>query len=618
MPGMDYPFLFVNHGPLDVDCIDKCEEIFLWFTREVTPAERKRIEAGCPEPISSFSHWDRTFCYFGSHGDVYDGAITMGYAPAAVRKALERADPARDAKAWQRAYQRAMDHFEGSLAAYCEDVERWAREVHAIVPIAVLWGPHGADEDDPWNRYSRERFAEVMYERIRTCKPLGSAGKEHLGYIRGMCGDLLTAPKRSGKKGGAADPAADARAAAVLDDTARERRPRRFVSRLGGAEHGLLELGEQVGRFAGDGKDSGQRLGRLAPLTQLVFYSSYDASNRGVLDAVADLPALFRPLLAALPADQRRSIVPLLTMTAQTLAHDTPAFDRPRKEQGARAAEVLRLALDQPRCGAGTFARTSRYLRWAGRAAEARAVVDEGLARHGDRPVLLRAGVRAARALGDAAAGSAYAARLAREPGATAGSIPDIDDRAAALLSSLATEMERDLTRIRAHRAHLFGRIHPPGALLPDERWAVNLEEPSFTITWGDQIVTRCDAQLVGTWSRRDGTFLWGDANPSVAAAGTKLLAAWVEQAGLLPLHRCRRFRIEEGAAMDLAGLLAARFGWLGPYPAVNGDAVALLLVKPVDDPEAGPSKPWCTFCGQHRVGRLLAGETCCVCDGKG
>lgn len=195
--------------------------------------------------------------------------------------------------------------------------------------------------------------------------------------------------------------------------------------------------------------------------------------------------------------------------------------------------------------------------------------------------------------------------------------IPDIDPNAVLPKRRLMSSLEPELTKIRAHRAHLFGRIRPPGDTLPDERWDVNLEEPSFTITWGRDVVTRCEAQLAGTWSRRDETFLWGHHNPSVAGAGTRHLATWLEQPDLAPLARFKRFSIDEEEVMDLAGAVAARFGWLGPYPGATADVIALLLVKPLPEPATGRLTPWCTFCGKHRVGRLIAASPCALCDGS-
>lgn len=195
--------------------------------------------------------------------------------------------------------------------------------------------------------------------------------------------------------------------------------------------------------------------------------------------------------------------------------------------------------------------------------------------------------------------------------------LPKVDPRAQSLLKALTRQWEGELTKIRAHRAHLFGRIHPPDDLLPDERWDVNLEEPSFTIIWGSKVVTRCEAQLVGTWSKKDRSFLWGHKNPSVAESGTRRIAGWLEQADLAELGAVARFEIEQQTALDLAGLLAVRFGWLGPYPGTVKDALALLLVKPLPDPATGEAVPWCTFCGRDDVGSLVGGSTCSICDGE-
>lgn len=401
---MDHPFLFINHGSLDPDCIDKCEEIFAWFARDVTKAERERIEAGAPSPLRCFWHWDRQFCYFGSEGDTYDSMVMADYAPAQAREAMAKAERSGDPMAWRKAFQLLQKHHGEAVEAFSRDVERWAREVHAIVPLVVFWGPNGGDEEDPWSRDSAARFADAMYERMRSYEPEGKSGKKYLGYIRGMCSGLLVAPK---KRGGSAKD--EARAIAVLDAAAREHRPKRHVSRLSYPEHDLLTIAGQVGEFLGKKGDVEARLARLAPLTQMVYLASYEAGDRLSPDDVVRLAA---PLVGRLAEDERRSAVPLLTMMAETAVKDSPAFDRPRRKHGARAAELLRLGASLSGYNAGTCARAARYTRWGGDARGALSMVEEGLSRFGDRPVLLRAGLRAAKAAGDPAAMEAFAKRL--------------------------------------------------------------------------------------------------------------------------------------------------------------------------------------------------------------
>lgn len=63
-----FPFAWLDHGPLDVDGLDKCAEVFLWFARD-----------GAPDPLGYFHGWGERWAYFGSAGDSYDAAIFYTY-----------------------------------------------------------------------------------------------------------------------------------------------------------------------------------------------------------------------------------------------------------------------------------------------------------------------------------------------------------------------------------------------------------------------------------------------------------------------------------------------------------------------------------------------------------
>lgn len=404
----DYPFLFINHGTPAVDSVGKCEEVFLWFRGPVATADRARIEAGVPSPLRRFWHWDREFCYFGSEGDMYEFAVLQDYTPEPVRSALRGADPTRDPKAWHRHYQQATARFEEAIEAFAADLERWVHEVHAIAPIAVFWGPGGSDEDDPWHRWSVASFATAMGERLRRYVP-ERGGAETLDWIRDRTAHLLVAPSKRSKRGAPLD---EARSIAALDEACRRGRPKEYVPRLSYDEGEVLRNGELIASFVGSARGWSSRLERLAPLSQLTFLASYDVDHARLLRAYPALPERVRALVEALAPDERRSALPLLVMLAQTLTRDTPAFDHLRRKSGELAAQVLRAGFDQPGCRGATFARASRYLRWARRFKEARAMAEEGLFRYGERRTLVRAALKAAKAMGDEKAAKKYEARL--------------------------------------------------------------------------------------------------------------------------------------------------------------------------------------------------------------
>ncbi|MDB4932085.1 MAG: hypothetical protein JWM10_4569 [Myxococcaceae bacterium] len=399
----EYPFLFINHGTPDVESVGKCEEVFLWFRAPVGAAERRRIQAAVPSALQRFWHWDREFCYFGSEGDSYEFAILMDFSPEPARAALRAADPARDPKGWHRAYRAATARFDEAVAAFAADLERWLLEVHALSPIAAFWGPHGTPDDDPWHQWSVAAFSDVMADRLARYAP-ERGGRESLDWIRDRCAHLLTAAPAAG--------ADDAVAVAALDAACRRGRPKQYVPRMSYDEGEVLRHGELVAAFVGDGADWRARLERLAPLTQLTLLASYDVDHARLLRAYPALPERARALVEALAPDERRAALPLLVMLAQTVTRDTPAFDRRRRRSGELAAQILRAGFDQPGCRGATFARASRYLRWGGRAREARALAEEGLFRYGERRTLVRAALKAARAMGDEKAARKYEARL--------------------------------------------------------------------------------------------------------------------------------------------------------------------------------------------------------------
>ncbi|MDO9020081.1 MAG: hypothetical protein Q8S73_14420 [Deltaproteobacteria bacterium] len=396
----DYPFLFVHHGAPDASAVGRREEVFLWFRAPVSGADRARIMAAVPTPLQRVWHWDREFCYFGSDGDSYEFAVLLDYTPEPVRAALHAADPARDPKAWHRAFRHATARLDEALAAFSDDLDRWLLGVHAIAPIALFWGPGGTPDDDPWHRWSVDAFADVMGERLSHHAPTPE-GERHLGWIRDRCAPLLAAPG-----------ADDAPSLATLDEACRRGRPRQFVPRLSYDEGEVLRHGELVACFVGDGPDWSARLERLAPLTQLTFLASYDVDHARLAQAYPSLPERLRALVEGLAPDERRSALPLLVMLSQTLTRDTPAFDHLHRHAGELAAQVLRVGFDQPGCRGATFARASRYLRWARRLKEARALAEEGLFRYGERRSLVRAALKAARAMGDDKAARKYEARL--------------------------------------------------------------------------------------------------------------------------------------------------------------------------------------------------------------
>lgn len=395
---MSFPFLWINHGTPDLESVDKCTEVFLWFARPVAEREREEIMRGCPEPVAYVWGWGDSFCYFGSRGDSYDSTVLWKYAPRELVEAQEKAIAARDSAKMRSTGVALFNAMSEAIDGFVLDLERWITHVHNTVPIALFWGVSGTPDDDPWHTDSVARIDAVMSEKLRAFSSKNKGERQLFAWIQSRCAPLLVTAKKR-KKASAASAPSDSALIETLDAMAARALPRKYVSRLSYEESALLELGACVDDFVHDGRDFERRLRSLAPSTQLAYLASYAAERRRSLDRIEDPINFVSALCKSVAEKQQRAVVPLVVMMASAELHDTPAFDRARRARAPRAAKLLSIALSHPRCRAGTFARASRYLRWAGEREEALRVARDGLARFGERPVLLRALARAERAL---------------------------------------------------------------------------------------------------------------------------------------------------------------------------------------------------------------------------
>jgi hypothetical protein len=141
-----YPFIYLNHGEFDADYIGKCEELFIWFEREVTVKEQKKIMKDCPEPVNFVCHWGKEFVYFGSDGDTYDWGIAYHYL-----KKINGTEPDEED---------VMDGdcYEEVLPLFQKDLEDWINKVNKIVPVVLFKGPNCNDEGDVWGEWSKENI----------------------------------------------------------------------------------------------------------------------------------------------------------------------------------------------------------------------------------------------------------------------------------------------------------------------------------------------------------------------------------------------------------------------------------------------------------------------------
>jgi len=135
----DHPFVYLNHGPLDPDYLDKVDAAWIAFREPVSPADMAYVARTCPEPIHGFFNADEALFYCESPGDVFDATIAIVWGNGDF--------PADEAAA----------------AAFSSDVERWIRDVHSRNPVAFFIGPGTSLGDDPWDRWSRQQLDTVVY-----------------------------------------------------------------------------------------------------------------------------------------------------------------------------------------------------------------------------------------------------------------------------------------------------------------------------------------------------------------------------------------------------------------------------------------------------------------------
>ena len=393
-----YPFLFPNHGPIDPECIGKCAELWMWFARDVTPAERKKIEERAPPPLSCFMGWDRRFAYFGSAGDSYDAEVIQHYCPPELVTAIAEATSNQDWTRVGKLYQKAQDHFDEAAVAFAMDVERWAREVHEIAPLVVFFGPHGGGgDDDAWHRHSQRALGRVMLPVLAEYQA-SAEGKRCFGYIKKVVQGHLSRHADEVDL----DELRPGLMASIEDGYRSADLSVPFGRLLSSSDAPLQHLGANVQRALSDLPDGERRawIERLSPFARLCYLASYSAAGSRDLDRFGDLPSYLRGLLAELPRERAHLGPWLLLWTAETLAQDTCAFDKKKRDtsRAGDAAQVLDVALELPGAVAWMWAEAVRYRSWAGRHQEAIEVARRALARFPHDRMIAADAVAAAKA----------------------------------------------------------------------------------------------------------------------------------------------------------------------------------------------------------------------------
>lgn len=141
-----YPFLYLNHGALELESVGKCDGAYIGFVNAVPEPLKKKIRETCPGPIRGDASFLDNLFSIESPGDVYDFEILEEYGTDKEKSMSGD---------WAEFGQETVDRFSAA-------VEAWAMQVHAMCPIAFFMGPGNTDRRDPWNAWSRDNFTKVF------------------------------------------------------------------------------------------------------------------------------------------------------------------------------------------------------------------------------------------------------------------------------------------------------------------------------------------------------------------------------------------------------------------------------------------------------------------------
>lgn len=143
----EFPFVYLNHGPLLLESIGKCDGAYVGFVDDVPEALQRALVEQCPEPIRGFASFVGNLLAIESPGDVYDWTMVELYGTAEEKAEAQK-------KGWAEIGRETADRFGAA-------VEAWAQAMHAMHPIAFFMGP-GSTEGSDWDAWSRERFAQTV------------------------------------------------------------------------------------------------------------------------------------------------------------------------------------------------------------------------------------------------------------------------------------------------------------------------------------------------------------------------------------------------------------------------------------------------------------------------
>ncbi|GEM_PF-4757157 len=383
-----YPFVFIGHGELSPDQIDKCEECYIWFKKPVKPEVRKLIMKTCPPPLAGFFHWADEFVHFGSADDIYDGNIMLAYCEEKYKGILEGTTDA-DPGFWGSKLN--DDIFLNSLKAYAADLERWINEVNGIEPVAFFLGPNAASPVDEWNYWSKNSAAKLalpyiseytikhkeLFEtdhgeeetEIRTIKIKGINSwvaemfPGHMKHIYGYVARQLLHYALRTERNIIFD--ADERAGlrAVINSIYRADGIYDGVETLTVSDSTIKHNASLIESLVNGlhPAEKYEEINKFDAYTQLAFY----ASNNRTAVMFANLPNApdkLKSLLADLPEVRKPVAASLLVFLANNLVKIGPAYEKKYDfKETPLAAEIMELSFDYPEVTAEAFINAAAF-----------------------------------------------------------------------------------------------------------------------------------------------------------------------------------------------------------------------------------------------------------------
>ena len=198
------------------------------------------------------------------------------------------------------------------------------------------------------------------------------------------------------------------------------------------------------------------------------------------------------------------------------------------------------------------------------------------------------------------------------------------DDTAIAerLMARMEGEFARDRPALERARSKLFALIPPPEALDAGQSYAVDIEAARFAVKQDETEVASGPLQVIGTYGPGDGGWMWGWEDPSSPPQATRELAAFAQAEPVLEgIAQCARFQAREEFCERLAQWTAVKGGWMGAYPAQEGESIRFLAVTPSLHDESGSwsNSLWCSLCGapSTHVRKLITsgGSAAAICS---